>query len=94
MRAGGIEAVALDQPPQQMSGIAAGVWDHDHLSEAEAGELRQFVLAVRPAPVVAVLGFPRIEEQQRAVAAGAISVLSKPLLLADFWACLPLPRPD
>ena len=37
-------------------------------------------------PIVALLGFPRVEDRDRALAAGATAVLAKPLLLDDlFW---------
>lgn len=41
---------------------------------------------LRPAPVIALLDFPRIEDYDRAMAAGAVAVVSKPLHLDDlFW---------
>lgn len=82
-------AVLLDMPPRQTLGVAAALWDSDDCNAAELGELRQLVMAVRPAPVVAVLGFPRLEARERVMAAGAAAVLSKPLMLADLWASLP-----
>ena len=40
----------------------------------------------RPVPIVGLLDFPRIEDQARAMAAGAAAVLSKPTAIDDlFW---------
>ena len=40
----------------------------------------------KPVPIVGLLDFPRIEDQARAMAAGAAAVLSKPLAIDDlFW---------
>jgi CheY-like chemotaxis protein len=36
-----------------------------------------------PAPIVALLNFPRVEDRDRALAAGAAAVLSKPVLVED-----------
>ena len=50
------------------------------------GVLAALVERLRPAPVVAMLDFPRVEDCDRALAAGVVAVLSKPLVLADlFW---------
>jgi CheY-like chemotaxis protein len=63
--------------------FAAAILDGDDCRDAELAEIQRLVAALRPAPVVALLGFPRIEDDQRAKAAGAAAVLSKPLLLED-----------
>ena len=89
LRACGATAVAFDGPPEQVSGITAAIWEADGCDHAQAAEIRRLATAVRPAPVVAVLVFPRLEEHQRAMAAGAVAVLSKPLMLPDLWASLP-----
>jgi CheY-like chemotaxis protein len=40
----------------------------------------------KPVPILALLGFPRIDQKRRALAAGAAAVLSKPVQLDDlFW---------
>lgn len=58
-------------------------------TECLGEELRQLELlrrSVGPAPIIALLDFPRVGNCQRALAAGASAVLSKPLLLEDlFW---------
>lgn len=63
----------------------AGIFDaSDQPRQYE--ELRRFADALHSAPVVALIGFPRIEERDQARTAGAASVLSKPLLMEDlFW---------
>jgi len=47
------------------------------------GELERGVAALRPAPVVALLSFPRIEDRERAIALGAAAVVSKPTTVND-----------
>jgi CheY-like chemotaxis protein len=49
--------------------------------------LRRLSEILGPAtPIVAIVDFPRVEDRDRAMAAGAAAVLSKPLLLDDlFW---------
>jgi hypothetical protein len=67
----------------RVEGAAAGVFDAGDLSDDESGTLRRFVAALRPAPVVALLSFPRIEDHRRALSAGATAALSKPLMVDD-----------
>jgi CheY-like chemotaxis protein len=66
-----------------VEGAAAALFDATDLCHHECDELRRFADALRPAPVIALLSFPRIEDHRRAVSAGASVVLSKPLLLED-----------
>lgn len=66
--------------------FAAGVFDAVECDGAELAELRRFSEALRPAPVIALLDFPRAEDRDRALTAGAAAVLSKPLAVEDlFW---------
>ena len=52
----------------------------------ELAELPRLAASMRPTPVVVLLDFPRPEDRDRALAAGAAAVLGKPLLLEDlFW---------
>ena len=52
----------------------------------ELVELSRLAARVRPAPVVVLLDFPRVEDRDRALTAGAAAVLAKPLWLEDlFW---------
>jgi hypothetical protein len=67
-------------------GARAAIFDGADADAVEADQLRGLAESLEPAPVVALLDFPRIEDQARAVRAGAAAVLSKPLLLEDlFW---------
>jgi CheY-like chemotaxis protein len=53
-------------------------YQYEHLGWLAAG--------VRPAPVLALLDFPRPKDRDLALAAGAAAVLSKPFLVQDlFW---------
>jgi CheY-like chemotaxis protein len=67
----------------RVGGATAGIFDGTDLCGDECGDLQRFVIALRPAPVIALLSFPRIEDQRRALSAGASVVLSKPLLVED-----------
>ncbi len=75
----------------RIEGATAAVFDCDDLDDAEFAELRRLAAALRPAPVLALMSFPRIEDQCRAVAAGAAAVLSKPLVLEDLFGELDRP---
>jgi CheY-like chemotaxis protein len=66
-----------------IEGASAGVFDGTDLGDEEYDRLCRFVRALRPAPVVALLSFPRIADHRRALAAGASAVLSKPLKIED-----------
>jgi hypothetical protein len=68
---------------------SAGIFDSTGLNDDQCSALRRFAAALRPAPIVALLSFPRIEDHQRAVSAGASTVLSKPVTLEDLLAALP-----
>jgi len=65
------------------TGAAAGIWDATSCDPSEIAELRNFATALADVPLIALLGFPRAEDCQRVVSAGAAAVLSKPLLLDD-----------
>lgn len=70
------------------SAVSLVIWESDELGEVEAQHLRAWVQCVAPAPVVVLLGFPRIEVQRRALAAGARHVLSKPFFLSELRASI------
>jgi hypothetical protein len=81
-------ATAWLRPPGalRVGGAKAVVFDGSDCRGAEHQELRRLAAAMAPAPLLALLDFPRIEDFDRCRAAGAAAVLSKPLLLADlFW---------
>ncbi|MBN1394243.1 MAG: response regulator [Pirellulales bacterium] len=68
-----------------MEGVKAAVFDCDELNEAEIDELQRFSAAVRPAPAIVLASFPRIEDYDRALAAGASAVLSKPVTVDEVF---------
>ncbi len=74
----------------RVEGAAAAIFDGTDLCDGECDALGRFVRALRPAPVIALVSFPRIEDHDRALSAGASVVLSKPLLVEDLLASLDL----
>ena len=76
------------RPPHytQVEGAAAAIFDGSNLHGEELDQLRSLTNALGRRPVIALLDFPRIEDERRAISAGAAAVLSKPLNLDDlFW---------
>ena len=70
----------------RVTGAAAAIFDGSDLAGDEYADLQRLAAALKPAPVVALLAFPRAEHHRRALSAGAAAVLSKPLALEDlFW---------
>ena len=70
----------------RVTGAAAAIFDASDLADDECADLQRLAAALRPAPVVALLAFPRAEHCRRALSAGAAAVLSKPLAVEDlFW---------
>ncbi len=73
-------------PVPLLAAADALLFDGTDCQDHELDELARLAASVRPAPVVVLLDFPRVEDRDRAVAAGAAAVLAKPLLLEDlFW---------
>ena len=71
-------------PPAQ--GATAAIFDAGACLDEELDQLDDLAAALAPTPVVALLEFPRIDDHDRALAAGAAAVCSKPLLIDDlFW---------
>jgi CheY-like chemotaxis protein len=68
-----------------VEGARAAIFDFTGGIDAEREDLRSLVERLRPAPVVALLNFPRVEDRDCLVAWGAAAVLSKPVLLADLF---------
>jgi hypothetical protein len=56
------------------------IWDGIQCDAAEADALRRLAAAVHPAPILALLDFPRVDGLRRAIAAGAAGVVAKPFL--------------
>jgi CheY-like chemotaxis protein len=86
VRQRGFATVWLRTPDSaKVERAAAAIYDGARFGDEECAELRRLAAAVRPAPVLALLGFPRIEDQRRAIAAGATAVVSKPLSVDDLY---------
>jgi hypothetical protein len=69
----------------QVEGASAAIFDAGPFAQREADQLRCLAAAVRPAPVVALLEFPRAEDQRRSLTHGAVAILSKPLAINDLY---------
>jgi CheY-like chemotaxis protein len=77
---------ALWQRPDRIAavhGVGAILWEGIHLAPAEVAELAALAAAWPQIPILALADFPRLETQQRAIAAGATALLAKPCVLAD-----------
>jgi CheY-like chemotaxis protein len=77
-----------DSALARVEGASAGIFDAADPCDDQCDSLRRFAAALRPAPIVALLSFPRIEDHQRAMSAGASVVLSKPVAADDLLACI------
>ncbi|MGA2797275.1 MAG: hypothetical protein ABSE63_06850 [Thermoguttaceae bacterium] len=75
------------RPPHytHVEGAAAAIFDGSDLHGEELEQLRRLTNALGRRPVIALLDFPRIEDERRAIAAGAAAVLSKPFYLDDLY---------
>ena len=71
--------------PIHVDGAAAAIFDAGECEPPEVWQLQHLVTGLANVPVLVLLDFPRIEDLRRARAAGAAAVLSKPLLLEDFY---------
>jgi len=67
----------------EVRGAALVLWDSAGWGPFERETLERVVAATAPAPVVALLDFPRLHECEQALASGAKAVVSKPYLLND-----------
>jgi hypothetical protein len=71
---------------EELGEVTAAIFDATHCLGGELDSLRRLASSIGPAPLLALLDFPRVEDCQRASSAGAAAVLSKPFLLEDlFW---------
>lgn len=59
------------------------VFDFGDWLESELAELARLAAELSGAPVIALVGFPRVEDRDQILAAGASAVLSKPVLVDD-----------
>ncbi len=72
--------------PTRVQGVTAVIWDRSRCEQEEMAEIERLAGSFHPAPVVAMLGFPRSGDYERALAAGAAGVISKPYRIGDlFW---------
>jgi len=70
----------------RVEGAQAAIFDAADCDSSEADQLRCLAATLGQTPILALLDFPRIEDHDRALAAGAAAVVSKPLLIDDlFW---------
>jgi CheY-like chemotaxis protein len=85
-RSCGYSTVRL-RPPNytHVEGAAAAIFDGTDLSGDEFDQLHRLTNTLKSTPVIALLDFPRIEDQRRALAGGAAAVLSKPLYIDDLY---------
>jgi len=65
--------------------VGVVLFDGTECTEDEAVEIGRLAERFAPAPVVALLDFPRVEDRDRARLAGAMAVISKPLALEDLY---------
>lgn len=71
--------------PAHIAGARAALFDATDLGHREAEQLARFASRVAPAPVIALIDFPRFEDWRRAERCGAAAVLSKPTSVEDLW---------
>jgi len=86
LRGRGYSTVWL-RPPRlaRVEGAAAAIFDGSHCRCREFDELKLLSATLTSAPIVALLDFPRIDDHRRALSAGAVAVLSKPLHIDDLY---------
>jgi hypothetical protein len=72
--------------PVRVEGPAVALFDGSECDPTEIEQIRHFAETLAHTRIVVLLDFPRIENHDRALAAGAAAVLSKPFLVEDlFW---------
>ena len=85
-RSWGWEATRLRSSGDAAAGAIAVLFDCGRCLDDELAELQRTAAALAPAPLVAIVHFPRIEDCELARQAGAAAVLAKPLQWADLFA--------
>jgi hypothetical protein len=68
-----------------VEGASAAIYDAADLGDDDCRQLQRLVRALRSAPVLVLMNFPRSEDRRRALSTGATSLLSKPLLADDVF---------
>jgi len=86
-RSCGLATVWLRGPrPARIAGPTAVLFDGSDGRDGELREIERLSTSLAPAPLIALLDFPRIEAYRRVLAAGAAAVVSKPFHVEDlFW---------
>lgn len=75
---------ARSLPGEPIRGVMSLVlWDMQRFGDAELAEFAHWRTSAADCPALVLAGFPRLEDAQRAHAAGATALVSKPLSLAD-----------
>jgi CheY-like chemotaxis protein len=69
----------------QVSGVRAAIWTAARGAAEEARELAEWRAILGGVPIVALVNFPRIEDRELLLAAGATLVVSKPFWLDDLF---------
>jgi CheY-like chemotaxis protein len=77
-----------EQRRRVFAGAVAAIWDGTSHGQVDFDHLRLVVSQLPDVPVLALLGFPRYDQQQQARACGACGVLATPFLLPDLWESL------
>jgi hypothetical protein len=71
-----------------ITGIRATIWGSGAAADREAVELTQWRAVVGGGPIVAIVNFPRVEDSDRLLEAGADAIVSQPFWLDDLFETL------
>ena len=83
-REGGYSAVWLGAVPSTaICGAAACLWDIGAFGPPKLVEAHDLLRQLAPLPIVAVMGFPRIDDRRQLLREGIAAVVSKPYLIDD-----------
>jgi len=70
----------------RVEGATAAIFDGNECRAEEIEAIERLARSLDQIPIIALLDFPRVDDRNRALAAGARAVLSKPLRIDDlFW---------
>ncbi|QDU94826.1 response regulator [Lignipirellula cremea] len=72
----------------RQQGAAAALCDFSRADDRNFDQLAVTIAAADPAPVIALMNFPRRQDRRRALELGAVEVLSKPFLVDELAAAL------
>jgi len=81
--AGHVVVGASGDGATQFHGASVVLWDCARSAGEDVARVRSLVARVAPTPVVVLAGFPRLDEFEAMLEAGAAAVVSKPARLAD-----------